>query len=108
MDAGWREMSMAEGRAWQGWPTCWCGRWGAPHILEQAMGWLAEQGARSGAFLSGCVNPPISCSCRIGRTGRAGRKGVAVTFLTLGDSGVCGVFWRGGLLRTPVPSTCQP
>jgi ATP-dependent RNA helicase DDX23/PRP28 len=43
---------------------------------------------------------------RIGRTGRAGRKGIAVTFLTLGDTGACGHGPAGGLQELE-PQHCK-
>jgi len=48
----------------------------------------------------------IDCTHRIGRTGRAGKKGVAISFLTKEDSAV---FYdlKQALLESPV-STCPP
>lgn len=43
----------------------------------------SSEGHVAGAFCCWSVAP-----CRIGRTGRAGRKGTAITFLTGGDSEV--------------------
>jgi len=53
-----------------------------------------------------CMHICIDYTHRIGRTGRAGKKGVAISFLTKEDSAV---FYdlKQALLESPV-STCPP
>jgi len=72
------------------------------HFGVGAIGRSLERAAGSRA----CACVRVDYTHRIGRTGRAGKKGVAISFLTKDDSAV---FYdlKLALLESPV-STCPP